>query len=588
MTTQKLSVCMDAEGNGHPFANGLFGVNLEITRKGSFGGLCAEMLNNRKLFMGQDGVDGWDCERFERITDCPEKSLCHSHFVILKDGFMSQTSDVIALEQGRTYEAKAWVKAYSATASVTFGVSDMEQTFTVTADGEPYKALVFSFEGAESEEGTFSVKVEGEVAVFEVSLLPADHFHGMRRDVIEALRALSVPSIRYPGGCYADHFEWRESLKAPEFRKPVDGRSKGFMLRNSYHQDCVEIGLNEFILLCRELGAEPEYTVSHLQSDGEDARCLIEYCNGSPDTFYGALRESLGFAPFGIKVWYIGNESYYSGGVYSRDGGLAAERTNELVRAMRQVDPTIRPVIGLVSDRHLRPWSAAFMEKLDCPYDYVSYHWYYATGATADPNGPLACEHLKKTYLHDVDEGLEYFKQELLREVWDQTAVTVDEWNFGWGSDSNNALLISNALQLHFFARNAEKYHIREARFFMPINEGMISVRGSQCKIESSGTMFCLMAGHRGGRVISCNVPNENLDVLCTEHPEHLFLSVVNRGEKPCELHVDGYQVVSGTEIQVMDFSYESNAYTVRETIGPTVSENSISFMVLKKAPATK
>ncbi|MBO4327348.1 MAG: hypothetical protein J5950_08755, partial [Clostridia bacterium] len=62
-----------------------------------------------------------------------------------------------------------------------------------------------------------------------------------------------------------------------------------------------------------------------------------------------------GFGPFGIKVWYIGNESYYSGGPYCLDGGLAGERTNEIVNAMRLVDPDIKPVIGLVSDRHLRP-----------------------------------------------------------------------------------------------------------------------------------------------------------------------------------------------------------------------------------------
>ena len=242
---------------------------------------------------------------------------------------MSQTSSVIALQQGKEYEAKIWVKAVTDTAAVTFGVQGLLRTVAVMADDEPYQALSFVFHGEDLDNGTFTVQVSGEVAVFEASLMPTDHFYGMRWDVIECLRAIAPTSIRYPGGCYADHFEWRESLKAPEFRKPVDGRSKGFMLRDSYHQDCVEIGLNEFIRLCRELEAEPEYTVSLLQSDGEDARCLIEYCNGNADTEYGALRESFALTPFHIKVWYIGNETYYSGGPYRLDGGLAAERTNE-------------------------------------------------------------------------------------------------------------------------------------------------------------------------------------------------------------------------------------------------------------------
>ncbi|MBO4327726.1 MAG: hypothetical protein J5950_10680, partial [Clostridia bacterium] len=285
----------DLSDRGFIFESGLFGVNTEVTRKGFFRGIYAQMLNNRKLFIGAESPDGWECSGAQRVTDRPQESLCGSNFVVLKNGgSMRQSSDVIMLQEGRQYEAKAWVKAVSESAALTFGVAGFEKRFAVSCGDAQYQELSFVFDGADLENGTFTVSAEGEIAVYELSLMPANHFHGMRRDVIESLREIAPTSIRYPGGCYADHFEWKESLKAPEFRKPVDGRSKGFMLRDSYHQDCVEVGLNEFILLCRELGAEPEYTVSHLQSDGEDARCLIEYCNGAADTEYGAKRESLG------------------------------------------------------------------------------------------------------------------------------------------------------------------------------------------------------------------------------------------------------------------------------------------------------
>ena len=143
----KARIRPDRTQAGYLLEDGIFGVNMEITRRGFFGGLSAQMLNNRKLFMGADSVDGWACEGFERITDRPEESLCHSHFVILKNGTMSQTSETVALQAGKDYEAKVWVKAYSDTADVTFGVAGMEQTMTVTADGEPYTALSFVFKG---------------------------------------------------------------------------------------------------------------------------------------------------------------------------------------------------------------------------------------------------------------------------------------------------------------------------------------------------------------------------------------------------------------------------------------------------------
>ena len=240
------------ESPGYLFEDGIFGVNLEITRKGFFGGLCAQMLNNRKLFMGEESVDGWICEGYERITNRPEESLCQSHFVILENGSMSQTSEAIALQAYREYEAILWIKAISDTVEITVEVADMKQTVSVSADDAPYKEISFIFSGKDVENGTFSLHVTGKAALFEVSLMPTDHFHGMRWDVIEALRRIAPTALRFPGGCAADHFDWKESLKAPEFRKPADGRSRAwFLFRDTYHQDPLDIGLNEFMLLCK-------------------------------------------------------------------------------------------------------------------------------------------------------------------------------------------------------------------------------------------------------------------------------------------------------------------------------------------------
>lgn len=113
---------------GYPLADGIFGVNVEITRRGFFGGLSAQMLNNRKLFAGADAPAGWDCEGFERVTDRPGESLCHSSFVILKNGTMSQTSEDIALRKGRTYEAAVWVRACAElrTGAYSFESNDFE------------------------------------------------------------------------------------------------------------------------------------------------------------------------------------------------------------------------------------------------------------------------------------------------------------------------------------------------------------------------------------------------------------------------------------------------------------------------------
>ena len=572
--------------NGYLMEDGIFGVNMEITRRGFFGGLCAQMLNNRKLSMGEGGVDGWVCEGARRVLNRPEESLCQSNFIVLKNGSMSQTSEVIALQAGKTYEAKVWVKAYSDTAAVTFGVAGMEQTVAVTADGAPYAALSFTFDGVDLDGGTFSVKVEGEAAVYEVSLMPTDTFYGMRWDVIEQLRAIGPTALRFPGGCAADHFDWKESLKAPEFRTPADGRSKAwFLFRDTYHQDPLDIGLNEFLMLCRELNAEPEFTVSLILSDGEDARRLVEYCNGDETTEYGAKRQALGFDPFGIHLWYVGNEAYFFGGEY-QSSTVAAARTDELIAAMKQADPTIVVAIGLTWGDNYHEWAFDFMKSLQSDFEYVSYHDYIGIlpDATQGDNGMATCEILESNFADGECYGLNFYRNKLYAENFDRIRICVDEWNYSWGKDSSNALFFSNALQFHFLAKGKETYHIDRAEFFMPVNEGMIFVKGNTCKMESTGELFRLMAAHRGGRVIDCATENPALDILCTDHGDHLFLSVVNRKDNPAELTFDGYEIVSCSEIETKEYSFESNEYEVRKDADTTVHGHSVLFVTLRKA----
>jgi alpha-N-arabinofuranosidase len=407
----------------------------------------------------------------------------------------------------------------------------------------------------------------------------------MRWDVIEELRKIAPTSIRFPGGCAADHFDWKESLKAPEFRKPADGTSKAwFLFRDSYHQDSLEIGLNEFVWLCREIGAEPEYTVSLILSDGEDARRLVEYCNGAPDTEYGAKREAFGLSPFGIRLWYVGNEAYFFGGEY-QGSVAAAKRTDELVAAMRLADPSISVAIGLTWGYAYRQWAKEFMDTLTCDYEYVSYHDYIGIlpDATQGENGMATTAMLEDNFIDGECFGLNFYRNELYAHCFDRIRICVDEWNYTWGKDSSNALFFSNALQFHFLAKGKETYHIDRSEFFMPVNEGMITVRGNLCRMESTGELFRLMAGHKGGEVIPCGAETTDLDVLCTKHGDTLYLSVVNRRSEACRPEVAGYTVTGLTEIHTGEYSFENNDFAVEHPAEPIVHGHSVLFMTLKE-----
>jgi len=568
-----------------PFENRLFGVNAEITRRGFFGGLSAQMLNNRKLYAGDGAPAGWSCRGADYLRDRLQESPCGSAFVILRGGAMEQTSEEIALRAGETYEAAVWVRALSDAAQITFGVTGCERTFSLSPDGRPFCRLAFCFSCREAlHGGTFAVRVRGEAAVFEASLLPADHFCGMRRDVVDALKALAPTSVRFPGGCAADHFDWHQSLKAPDLRTPADGSSKWFLFRDTYNQDCLDIGINEFMALCREIGAEPEFTVSLLLSDGEDARQLVEYCNGAPETEFGARRQALGFDPFGVKLWYIGNEAYFFGNEYRRDGALAAKRTDELIRAMRRADSSITPVVGLTWGVKDRKWSADFAAALESPCTHVSYHNYI--GILPDRSQGENCmatpAMLESNFADGRDFGLDFYRDVLFGARFSDVRVCADEWNYAWGRDSSNALLFSNALQFHFFAKSKRRYHIDRAEFFMPLNEGMISVRGRDCRLESSGELFCLLQGHKDGTIVEAAADAPALDLLATEHGGRMYLSVVNRFSETYELSLPGYRIARAVQLEMKEFSFESNDCV--RTDDAILRPHGILFLTLEKS----
>ncbi|MBQ3590920.1 MAG: hypothetical protein II979_03195, partial [Clostridia bacterium] len=254
--------------------------------------------------------------------------------------------------------------------------------------------------------------------------------------------------------------------------------------------------------------------------------------------------------------------------------------------AMLQADPSLSPVIGLTWAEPFKPWNREFMEAINCPYAYVSFHDYI--GILPDPtqghDGKATCEMLEDNLRDGTSMGLDFYKDDLFAGQFDRMQVCVDEWNYSWGYDSSNALFFSNALQFHFLAKSYEKYHVTRAEFFMAVNEGMVSVHGTESRLESTGELFVLMAPHKGGTVIPCPSESRDLDILCTGHPDgHLYLSLVNRCAEPVAVAADGYTILSCAEIRTDAYSFSCNTYTVDRHASPVVSGHSVLFLTLRK-----
>ena len=532
----------------HEIPDGLFGQNLEITRRTSYGGLSAELLINRKFYAvdaEKNAPKGWQLSGGTIITDCKNESLCGSNFVRLEAGGELAIAQPVYCKPGRSYIFRIWAAADPAQTEAVLDIDVAGCRLSVQLDETPVRCdgdgLTFELvaaggggneAGTETEAGS-PVRINcrrGSANVYELSLMPADNYHGMRTDVIALLRELKPSHLRFPGGCCTDHFDWKESLKPASERRPIDGSAKWFLFRDTFDQDTYELGINEFMLLCRAVGASPEYTVRVVLSEPAEAGELVEYCNGGPDTRWGSVREAMGFGPFDLKRWYIGNEVYYFGYEYMNDGVLAAKRCDEYVRAMKAVDPDITLIGGVCGDFHHDQWDRDMFAASQTVYDEISFHGYCGTAIDDEKQDIESLARISSLYRGGDNARLDWVKANIFADSWDNTFINVDEWNLTWGQYGSTLMLLADALTLHFFMRSYDRYHITQARFFHPINEGMIRVTPDAARLDCVGILVKYMNLHRGGRFTEVNIDDPDLDAVATTHAGgRLVISVVNR-----------------------------------------------------------
>ena len=194
---------------------------------------------------------------------------------------------------------------------------------------------------------------------------PLSDEDGFRRDVMELVRELQVPIVRYPGGNFVSSFEWEDSVG------PVERRPRRLELAWQA-LETNEIGINEFARWARKVNADVMMGVNLGTRGMTDACNLLEYCNFAGGTKYSDLRISHGVKePHRIKVWCLGNEmdgAWQQGHKTMHEYGRTAEETAKL---MKLIDPDIELVSCGSSHRDMPTFPEWERVTLEHTYDYV-------------------------------------------------------------------------------------------------------------------------------------------------------------------------------------------------------------------------
>ncbi|MCX7798033.1 MAG: alpha-N-arabinofuranosidase [Melioribacter sp.] len=132
---------------------------------------------------------------------------------------------------------------------------------------------------------------------------------GIRNDIIQALKKLKVPVLRWPGGCFADTYHWKDGIGEKSQRPTIVNAWWGGVTENN------SFGTHEFLDLCEQLGAEPFISANVGSGTPQELAEWIQYCNFDGISPMSNLRKKNGREkPWNVKYWGVGNEAWGCGG----------------------------------------------------------------------------------------------------------------------------------------------------------------------------------------------------------------------------------------------------------------------------------
>lgn len=261
---------------------------------------------------------------------------------------------------------------------------------------------------------------------------------GFRQDVLELVRELRVPVVRYPGGNYVSNYFWEDGVGPVSERRARLDLAWRSLEPNTF-------GLGEFTKWAAKAGTDVMMAVNLGTRGTKDACNLLEYCNHPSGTKYSDLRRKHGAEhPYNIKLWCLGNEmdgEWQIGHKNMQEYGRLSEET---AKAMKLMDPSIELVTCGSSFMGMPTFPQWEATTLECSYDYVDYislHQYYGNEA-GDSADFLALSDDMEEFIHTVVSVCDFVKAK--KRSRRKIHLSFDEWNVWYHSKDQEVDIMQN------------------------------------------------------------------------------------------------------------------------------------------------
>ncbi len=585
---QQNSVTIDAGKTKEPISPYIYGQFIEHLGRCIYGGIWAEMLEDRKFYYPITGnykpyvtskailpesefqvvgASPWQIiGSANSVTMVKEASFVGKHTPLIQAGSGIRQLD-LGLIKGKDYSGYIYLKANegnpSVTVSLVSGNNQQDSMTFKTLEKEYVKYPFWLTSQGDTNKGKLEIKVEGgSCFVGTLSLMPADNVNGLRADTLKVLKELNATVYRWPGGNFVSGYDWRDGIGDRDKRPPRTNPAWTGVEHNDF-------GMHEFINFCRIVGAEPLITVNTGYGDAYSCAAQLEYANGSVHTPMGMLRKVNGSAePFDVRLWCVGNEMWgdWQLGYMSLEDYVI--KHNWVVEKMRETDPDI---ICFASGDVDTDWSRGLMKGCADNIDKIAEH-FYCTETNKDVTKHVA---QIKGKINEKTTYHRKLRQELDELNGKDIEVAMTEWNYWnynpgegdqlnpadayWYGELGRRYFMQDALGiaagLHEYYRQSDIMYL--AFYAQTVNViGCIKTTKTDVGFAATGLPLAMYRNHYGTIPVDVTNNNAALDIAAalTQDRKALTIGVVNTTDKQQQIKLDlkGVNIYSAGTVWVI------------------------------------
>ncbi|SFQ72670.1 alpha-N-arabinofuranosidase [Streptococcus equinus] len=348
------------------------------------------------------------------------------------------------------------------------------------------------------------------IYVGEDSSIP--NVNGMRTDVVEALKNIKIPVLRWPGGCFADEYHWKDGIGPKENRKKIVNTNWGGVTENNH------FGTHEYFELLRQLGCEAYINGNVGSGTVQEMQEWIEYMTMDGESPMANLRRENGHDdPWKVKFFGVGNESWGCGGNMRPDYYADVYRRYQTFVRQYGKDKIYKIACGPNIDDY--NWMDRVMS-IDAPFmDGISLHHYALTGAWEDKGPALGFEESQWWSLLKSAKKMDELitKHSTIMDKYDpekRVGLIVDEWGswlavepgtnpgFLYQQNTIRDAMVA-ALTLNIFHKHADRVHMANIAQTVNVLQAMILTEGDKMVKTPSYHVFDLYKVHQDADVVA-------------------------------------------------------------------------------------